>query len=467
MLRITHTLGRKAPMVEHFAVPRLRVGSAPGSELCFRADDGRGVAAQHAEIRWEGGTWQVVDLGAPAGTWVNRARVGRGALRPGDVVGLGPEGPEFRVELASGGGAAGARPPGERGQGLAAPAPAFVAEAQPQPAAADGSVDLATAHRIISDAVARSGGGDEKAMGIVAAKVAAARRRTGRSNMLLTLGLGVTFVAFVATAAFVWDSQRRAAELANEAGLGRKDVPRAKGVIPTKVYTGREIFEENKAAVFLMGWRTGNTIGGSCTAFAIQPTVLVTNAHCVVALKAKGGTPVVTQNDSNGNVRFKIVGWAVHPGYKSGKTSAEAADVGLIRVDGKLPKTMTLANDAELRALGPGDDVFVLGFPGRVMDPVSPSATFLQGHVGRLMALGEQAPASNEDAVLVQHDAVTRGGNSGSPIFNQYGHVVAVHAAHLDDEADVKVDGKQTTVVDASPYRVGMRIDLLKGVPSP
>jgi S1-C subfamily serine protease len=440
MLRITHTRGPKAPLVEHFAVPRLRVGSAPGSELCFHPGDGRGVGAQHAEIRWEGGTWQVVDLGAPAGTWVNRVRVSRAALRPGDVVGVGPEGPEFRVELASG-----------------------AVEAAP---ASDGSVDLATAQRLISDAVARSSN-DDKAAAIVAAKVAAAKRRTARSNMLLTLGLGVTFVAFVAAAAFVWDSQRRAAELASEAGLGRKEARRPKGTIPTKVVTGREIFEDNKAAVFLMGWRQGNTIGGSCTAFAIQPSILVTNAHCVVALKAKGGTPIVTQNDSGGNVRFKIVGWAVHPGYKAGKTSAEAADVGLLRVDGKLPKTMTLANDAELRALGPGDDVFVIGFPGRVMDPVSPSATFLQGHVGRLMALGEQAPESNDDAVLVQHDAVTRGGNSGSPIFNQYGHVIAVHAAHLDDEADVKVDGKQTTVVDASPYRVGMRIDLLKGVPNP
>jgi S1-C subfamily serine protease len=132
-----------------------------------------------------------------------------------------------------------------------------------------------------------------------------------------------------------------------------------------------------------------------------------------------------------------------------------------------MPKTVTLASDAELHALGPGDDVFVIGFPGRLMDPVSPVATFLQGHLGRLMALGERAPESMDDAVLVQHDAVTRGGNSGSPIFNQYGHVIAIHAAHLDDEDDVKVGGRETTVVDASPFRVGMRVDLLRGVKAP
>jgi S1-C subfamily serine protease len=101
------------------------------------------------------------------------------------------------------------------------------------------------------------------------------------------------------------------------------------------------------------------------------------------------------------------------------------------------------------------------------MDPISPSATFLQGHLGRLMALGEQAPGSIDDAVLIQHDAVTRGGNSGSPIFNQYGHVVGIHAAHLDEEEETQVNGQKTTVVKSSPFRVGMRIDLLRGVRTP
>jgi S1-C subfamily serine protease len=141
--------------------------------------------------------------------------------------------------------------------------------------------------------------------------------------------------------------------------------------------------------------------------------------------------------------------------------------VGLIRVEGRMQRTVTLANDAEIRALGPGDDVFVLGFPGRVMDPLSPTATFLQGHLGRLMAFGEGAPKTHEDGVLIQHDAVTRGGNSGSPIFNQYGHVIGIHAAHLDEENEVRVGGEKTTVVNSSPYRVGMRIDLLEGMATP
>jgi S1-C subfamily serine protease len=195
--------------------------------------------------------------------------------------------------------------------------------------------------------------------------------------------------------------------------------------------------------------------------------VLATNAHCVRAFKEKGGTPVVTQNDSGGKVRYHILAASMHPRYKQGQASADSPDVGLIRIDGRMPKIVTQANDAELRSLGPGDDVFVLGFPGRVMDPLSPSATFLQGHIGRIVAFGEQAPKSTDDGVLIQHDAVTRGGNSGSPIFNQYGHVIGVHAAHLDEENEIQVGGQKTTVVDSSPFRIGMRIDLLNGVRAP
>jgi S1-C subfamily serine protease len=337
----------------------------------------------------------------------------------------------------------------------------------PQPDS-EGRVDLETAHRIVAEAVVRATSSPDRTAAVVAAKVGAAQKRAARHNRLLALGFALTLAALVASGAAVWEAQRREAQLTSEAGLGRGEARgKIKGEIPTRTYTGREIFDDNRAAVYLIGWRTGNKVGGLCTAFAIKPSELATNAHCIHAFKEKGGTPVVTQSDSAGKVQLRILAAETHPGYKGGHGSADAPDVGLLRVDGRMPKIVTLASDAELHALGPGDDVFVIGFPGRVMDPVSPVATFLQGHLGRLMALGERAPESMDDAVLVQHDAVTRGGNSGSPIFNQYGHVIAIHAAHLDDEDSVKVGGKETTTVNSSPFRVGMRVDLLHGVKAP
>jgi S1-C subfamily serine protease len=437
MLRIVHTRGRRAPAVEHQSAPRLRVGSSPGSEIAFSPADG--VAPLHAEIVFEHGAWVLVDRSG-GGTFVNRARVARQPLRHGDVVMLGG-GPEFRVELG--------------------------AHAAPGAPDAEGRVDLETAQKIVAAAVVQATSHEGPNAAIIAARVDAATRRGARHNTLLGLGLCVVLAATGFAALMVYRSQEAAQALATESGVGKAPAATPNGTIPTRVYTGREIYEENRSALYVIGYLLpGDRIGGCCTAFAIQPNLLATNSHCVIAYRAAGGSPIVTQNDSGGKVRFKIVASTMHPGYKPNSPSADSPDVGLLRIDGKMPKTVTIASDAELRSIGPGDDVFVLGFPGRVMDPVSPSATFLQGHIGRTMGLDEQ-PTSPDKSVLLQHDAVTRGGNSGSPVFNQYGHVVAVHAAHLDDEDEVQMGGQKTKVVESSPFRIGMRIDLLGGVPAP
>ncbi|KYG02899.1 glutamyl endopeptidase, partial [Sorangium cellulosum] len=236
--------------------------------------------------------------------------------------------------------------------------------------------------------------------------------------------------------------------------------------IPEQVLSGRAIFEQNRLALYVMGYKVDNRIGGCCSAFAVAPDLLATNAHCVRDCRARGGTPIVTQNDSMGKARLRIVAMSAHPAYKPGQAGAGSPDVALLRIDGRASHTVKLANDAELRAIGPGDDAYVLGFPGRLMDPLSPSATFLEGRIGRVTGIDDEATTPDR-AVVIQHDAVTRGGNSGSPIFNQYGHVIGIHAAHIDDEDDVTIDGRKTTVTQSSPFRIGMRIDLLKGVPAP
>jgi S1-C subfamily serine protease len=443
MLRITHTAGRRAPVVERFGLPCIRIGTALGSEITFTAGVHPGVMPQHAEIRKEGGAYYLVDLGTAAGTFVNRTRIQRHELRTGDIINMGGlGGPELRVEID---------------------APAALSKA---PADADGGVDLETAQRLVQAAIGQATARQDKAAAIIATKVHAAQRRAARHNLLLSIGVILAFSATLVAAVLVYRSQRAAAVLVTAAGIGNAPVALPSGTIPTRVYTGREIYEENKAALYVIGFLQGNKIGGLCTAFAIQSSVLATNAHCVLAVRERGGTPVVTENESNGKVRFKIVAATMHPSYRPNRASADSPDVGLLRIDGKMPKVVTIASDAELRAIGPGDDAFVLGFPGRVLDPVSPSATFLQGRIGRTTGLDEQ-PTSPDKAVLLQHDAVTRGGNSGSPIFNQYGHVIGVHAAHLDEEEEIQLGGQKTKVLQSSPFRVGMRIDLLDGVAAP
>jgi S1-C subfamily serine protease len=435
MIRITHLRGRAAPSVVELRVARVRIGSAAGNEITLAGEPG--VAPRHAEIHQEGHAYWLVDLGAPAGTYVNRTRIRRHAIQSGDVVTLaGSGGPQLKLEL-------------------------------PGAPDAEGRVDLETAQRLVHAAVIAAASRDDKTSEIIAAKVGDARRRGARANGLLTVGLLLALAGTLLAAVMVYRSQQAAQVLATETGIGRTIVAPPQGSIPTRVYTGREIYEENRGALYVIGYLLpGDRVGGCCTGFAIKPNLIATNSHCVIAYRKAGGSPIVTQNDSGGKVRFKIVASQMHPGYKPDDASADSPDVGLIRIEGKMPKIVTIGSDAELRSIGPGDDVFVLGFPGRVMDPISPSATFLQGHIGRTTAFDGQ-PTSPEKAMLLQHDAVTRGGNSGSPVFNQYGHVIAVHAAHLDDEADAQVGGQKTKIVGSSDFRIAMRIDLLQGVPAP
>ncbi len=331
---------------------------------------------------------------------------------------------------------------------------------------AEGRVDVATAQRIVEAEVRRRLRPDDKVARVVGEQVQRAKRSGARRIALLSLAVLLALGVVGLAAGYVIRSQNAAELLAQEAGLGATVKPPAVGEIPSVVLSGRAIYERNRSALYVMGYLDGNRIGGCCTAFAIGPDRLATNAHCVLSCGVGKGTPVVIQNDAKGKVRFEIAAAKAHPAYRAQTRQADSPDVGLLRVKGKMPAWVSLAGAAELRSLGPGDDVFVLGFPGRVMDPLSPSATFLQGRIGRVTGFDERA-TSADNAFLVQHDAVTRGGNSGSPVFNRYGNVIAVHAAHIDDEEDVTIDGKKTTLVDSSPFRVGMRIDLLEGVPAP
>jgi S1-C subfamily serine protease len=442
MLRMTHTRGPWAPAVHEIGHAPVRIGSALGNDVVLAGAERSGVMPRHAEIRWENGAYWLVDLKTHAGTYVGPERVSARALRTGDEIRFGDgSGPALRVELVDS-----------------------------RSAGADeaGRVDVATAQRLVESAVvhATRGNNDKSAM-IVETKVAEATRRGARLNVLLAAGVGVTIVALVIAAFTVYRSRSAAAVLAAEAGLGeRPPVPALAGTVPTKVLTGREIYEQNRGALYVYAFVQGRKIGGCCSAFAIGRNELVTNAHCIKACATRGGTPVVVQNESRGKLRLDVVAQRAHPVYRADSKRADTPDVALLRTSGALPVAVTLASDAELRSIGPGDDVYVLGFPGRVMDPVSPSATFLGGHVGRLMGFDEQ-PTTPDKTTLILHDAVTRGGNSGSPVFNQYGHVIGVHAAHVDDEEDVSIGGQKTKVVQSSPFRIGMRIDLVRGVGTP
>src|SRR5262245_59753064 len=103
--------------------------------------------AHHAEIRAQNGSLYLVDLGTPSGTFLGGRRLDPQQpqpLRHGDAVVVGgPGGPEFRVEIVA---------------ALNAPD-----RAGPPQGPSSGRVDLATAQRMVEDAVLQATRREDKA----------------------------------------------------------------------------------------------------------------------------------------------------------------------------------------------------------------------------------------------------------------------------------------------------------------
>jgi hypothetical protein len=238
----------------------------------------------------------------------------------------------------------------------------------------------------------------------------------------------------------------------------RKDIEGRLGSLhPANASFGRNLYDQSRKGIFMLA--AGGQ--GFCTAFAVRPSVLATNAHCVIAARKHGGTIVALENEGRGDVSFPVSDMRAHPGYRENDANALTPDVGIVNINGRAATVLAMAT--ELGGIGAGDDVYLIGFPGRLMDTSNPAATFLAAHVGRVTTAGGR-PGSFGDTWLIQHDAPTTHGTSGSPIFNGKGKVIAINSGgYLEGDAET-ISGRKTEVVKASPYKFGMRIDLLNAV---
>ena len=80
------------------------------SGLDLSLDDGM-CSGEHAELRFTGGAWTLVDLGSSNGTWLNQAKVTSSVLTSGDFVQLGGTGFIFYADAAAAAKAAGTPSP--------------------------------------------------------------------------------------------------------------------------------------------------------------------------------------------------------------------------------------------------------------------------------------------------------------------------------------------------------------------
>lgn len=504
-LRVVHTFGRNAGATQVFAKEVVRFGRAPENDVVFDPNYDRDASGHHAEARREGGRWVLIDLGSRNGTFVRGERVSRRELASGDEVMFGGKGPRVRVELVEDE----VRPVAPPQQAPVYPMPAqhpvapqapvqpavvpqarppappqFAGAAAPQaqgphfqaPPAGAPVVDASGQRRVgnrtiammVSSAVAAAAGRSRPRKTAelsalvdhhVSAATAGQRRTTYALAALLVVALlslgGLIFWSQQSTDEIA-DLREKLASLPPEDPRRREIESRLGTLHPSNANFGRNLYERSKKGIFMLA--SGRE--GFCTAFAVRPNILATNAHCIVAARKKGGRIVALENEGRGEMSFSVSNMRTHPNYREGDANSLTPDVGVVTIAGRAAVVLEIAPAAELAAAGAGDDVYLIGFPGRLMDAQNPAATFLAANIGRITTSAGR-PGAFAENWLIQHDASTTQGTSGSPVFNGRGKVIAVNAGGYTENDDETIAGRKTEVVRASPYKFGMRVDLL------
>lgn len=454
-LRIVHTFGHRAGAERFFSTPVVRIGRAPDNDIVLDANHDREASGHHAELRRDGQTWTVVDMGSRNGTFVGSERIERRLLVSGDEIALGSKGPRLRVEFVA---AVSATVPLQGDAGAAPPiAPA-----------AGARVGQRTLAAMISAAVnaasARVRPGRTTEINVMVerkvSEATAAQRRTA-----YVLG-AILLVALCALGGLIYwttrsqdDIQHLREELAQlpPEDPRRKDIETRLGTLhPSNASFGRNLYDRSRKGIFMLAISSE----GFCTAFAVRPSTLATNARCIQEARRRGGTVKAIENEGRGEVTFDVTDMRPHPSYRQGDPNSITPDVGVVTIRGRAAMVLDLATQKELSAMGAGDDVYLIGFPDRLMDVSNPAATFLAAHIGRVTGAAGR-PVPYKDNWLVQHDASSTKGTTGSPIFNGQGKVVAINAGEYLEEGEQKIAGRNIEVVKASPYKFGMRIDLI------
>ncbi|MGF1468987.1 MAG: FHA domain-containing protein [Sandaracinaceae bacterium] len=498
MLRLHQTFGAHTGRVLSVAEDVTRFGRLPDNDVSFDPHADLDASGRHAEIRREGQSWVLVDVGSRNGTLVGGQRVTRHVLADGDEIEFGLGGPRVRVEMvhapleiaaAQGGrgwsgeptGAATpihhegppasfagpptpSRPDAANGPGYGAP-PAFPGGGVPStpappaggpygpPPLEPGAKQFGqrTVGLMIDAAVQQERKRQGfRSTGEIRALASEAAQRSSRGLrfvvLLLTMLVLVVFAAVVGLFFYERHTEQRLrsenVELQEQlAALGESDDAERQR-LEDRIQelndqlsdhqddAGAVIAERNAGAVFLLAIAGGTErLHPVCSAFAVEPDLLATNAHCVGVLERAIGHELRVEVRSNGGSEppREVVQMWRHPAYDAAER-APTPDVGLLRIAPAVSELVTLASVAEVEQLRVGEDMFVLGFSseGRADRP---GVTLTSGVVGRLTAFdGGAAGASSRH--LLSHSAFADHGSEGAPVFDRRGRVVAINAGN-------------------------------------
>ena len=399
--------GARAGQTESFDAPIITAGRDASCSLRFDPSSDLDVSAHHAELRaaHEGAGYVVRDSGSTNGTYVNGQLLANGAahvLRTGDVIGFGAHGPTVVARLLTTAG---------------------------RPAV----VHRPSTTRRIAVAVRRQTRGLRIALGtaivlVVATALAGllSNRREGAEVERLSAAYAAATKQLASRlsatndSSLIRDLQRRNDSLIHVArgargaeGLSAARAALTRGEDVTRALTEMDLpalRAANDAAVALIL----SVVGGQqyeATGFSVAASgLVVTNRH-VVHDSASGATSVL--------VKFADTG-----AWRRAHVVREAADrtddLALLQIDepGPFPMVRGVADSLDVPV---GSPIATLGFPMGTDAPMdrrdgvtTASTTLTTGTISKSVS------------DVLQIDAFASHGSSGSPVFDQHGHVVGV-----------------------------------------
>lgn len=183
------------------------------------------------------------------------------------------------------------------------------------------------------------------------------------------------------------------------------------------------------------------------TAWAVDDRLLATNAHVTEAFRvfADQGVQIaqgIAVQSRTGSV-VQLRDAVTHPAYNGDPIGSP--DVGLFVTEVDLPVTLPMATDPDVRL---GDEILIVGFPGDVNEFIEivpgvtvPQATSLTGRVTALRSHDLTQVVTDDNLDVIQHQAPTTPGTSGSAMMacdivvgvNNAGTVQFVVTASGDD----------------------------------
>lgn len=421
--------GGRAGQRDVFEKSYIGVGRHALSDVRFDAEKDVDASARHAAIVWTGEAYVVRDLGSTNGTFVNGQKIsGDRVLADGDVIRCGARGPEVGFHLVQAQ-AETVMPAMHLPEQAAAPRPGPVAAPAPQRAAPPGPAPgRARSVTSVLRAQIRREASRVRAVTVVLGMVlvgavglllwqggAARQERASQQSALDSLGRELVSLRAAAVAA---DSEVARLQRLIEAARGdparltilnrqyTQAVTRQRNIATAQSVDYTAIRNANDRAIAIIYVRFSDTTQmWTGTAFSVSHDgVMITNRHVITNDRGERPRDIAVQFSGSTDV---------HPARLVGV--APDADLAVVRLEsaGPFPAVAGIAPDAA--GVVEGAPIALIGFPGGSGDVAVPRATLVTGTVSRIV------PDS-----LLQLDAFSGTGASGSPIFDRDGRVIGV-----------------------------------------